>query len=625
MGALLDRAASPAELAEGWKQVLANDMADETMSAGVRRFSEDSDARLAELATQLRAGSYRPQTLTEIVLPKDDGGQRVLRVPPVRDRVVERALLAVLTPLIDPVLGPSSFAYRSGLGVVDAVQEVARLRAEGFGWVLRTDIDDCFPSVDVGRVRRLLGALVPDAELLAVLDLLLARSSIRPGVRGRRRVVGLPQGSPLSPLLANLALEHLDDRLRLAGFPVVRYADDLTVLATGRDEAWEAARVASSAVEEIGMRLGGDDTAVMSFDEGFCFLGEDFGPRYPPALEHRLQVPDHRTLYVGVPGSWMRLQDGRVTIVHDDDDVLDVPAGLVARIVCFGPVGVSAGLRNWALSTGVEMVFCSQRGRYLGQLASGATGRVQRLRRQLTVSAEPERYLPFARAVVEAKIRKQVVLLQRAGRRDTARGLSEAVHAMRGYAAMLPEAQEHNEVMGLEGAAAREYFQAWAAMLAPELCFTGRNRRPPRDVVNSALSFGYAVLLSEAVSALAAAGLDPAIGFLHADDDNRPSLALDLAEEFRPLIVDQIVLQAVRRSSIGPQHGRDDPDRGGVLLTREGRQILLDGYERRMLQVTRGALPDFAGSLRRHLYRQAQAIAAWVEGIGPVPVGLSWR
>src|SRR5262249_56846225 len=134
-------------------------------------------------------------------------------------------------------------------------------------------------------------------------------------------------------------------------------------------------------------------------------------------------------------------------------------------------------------------------------------------------------------AVVEAKIRKQVVLLQRAGRRDTARDMSQAVHAMRGYAAMLPEAQGRDEIMGLEGAAAREYFQAWAAMLDPELSFTGRNRRPPRDVVNSALSFGHAVLLSETVSALAAAGLDPAIGFLHTDDDRPLAGATDMPDQ----------------------------------------------------------------------------------------------
>ncbi len=610
-------------LTEAWQRVLANDRADDVLSSGVRRFEKAADERLAQLSTALLSGTYRPRTLTLVEIPKDDGGVRVLLVPPVVDRIVERSVLTALIPLIDPLLGPGSFGYRPGLGVVDAVQALARLRDEGFSHVLRTDVDDCFPSIDRRRVRRLLHHLVDDAPLVALLDLLLDRRPNDPGRAAARAARGLAQGSPLSPLLANLVLEHIDDRLRRAGFPLVRYADDVAVAATSREDAWEAGRVAAVAAEEIGMAL--DTTEVMSFDEGFTFLGEDFGPRYPPVVDHRTAVPDRRTVYLGVAGSRARIDEGRIVVHHGDEELLDVPAGLVARVVCFGPVAVSAGLRNWALSAGVEMVFCSQRGRYLGQTVSGHTGRVERLRRQLDVSESAHRYLPIARAVVEAKIRKQAVLLQHLMRKESAPELAEAVGAMQGYADMLPEATDRSEVMGLEGAAARAYFQAWTAVVDPSFRFTGRNRRPPLDVVNSALSFGYAVLVSEATSALAAAGLDPAIGFLHSDVDGRPSLALDLAEEFRPLIVDQVVMELLRRRRLTVNHGRHDERGGGVLLTAAGRTALLDAYERRMLRFTRGSLTDFAGTLRRHLYRQAQVLAGCVEGTQPMYVGLSWR
>lgn len=545
--------------------------------------------------------------------------------PPVGDRVVERALLSVLSPRLDPLLAPSSFGFRPGLGVVDAVQALARLRDEGFTWVLRTDLHDCFPSVDLRRVRRLLDVLTGDGELLAVLNLFLGRAARRSGEKTVRPARGLAQGSPLSPLLANLILEDFDDRLRDAGFPLVRYADDVAVAVSDEREAKEAARVASGAAEEIGMTLGADKTQIMSFADGFCFLGEDFGPRYPPVVELRVEVPERRTLYAGIQGSRTRIEQGRVVVEHDDVEVLDAPAGLVARIVCFGAVGVSAGLRNWALSTGVDLVFCSQRGNYLGQAVSGHAGRVQRLRRQLARTEDPEQYLPVARSIVDAKIGKQAVLLQRLTRREQARDLSQAVASMRGYAAMVPQATDRSDVMGLEGAAARAYFHAWAAVLPAEVGFSGRNRRPPLDVINSGLSFGYAVLLSEAVAALAAAGLEPAVGFLHTERDGRPSLVLDLMEEFRPLVVDQVVMELVRRDRLGPEHGHRDEQRGGVSLTRAGREALLDGYERRMLTVTRGALPGFSGSMRRHLHRQAQVLAAWVDGIGPGFVGLSWR
>ena len=399
MGALLDRAASVSALADSWKRVLANDAADDVLSPGVQRFAQDAERRLDELRERLLGGDYVPARLARVSIPKEDGTERVLHIPPVADRIVERAVLSVLAPLIDPILGPGSFAYRPGLGVVDAVQEVARFRDEGFSHVLRTDIDDCFPSIEVDRLRRILRVLVSDPELMAVLDLLLTRPLHGPGQRRNRPGVGLPQGSPLSPTLANLVLEHLDDRLRRAGYPVVRYGDDLTIFATSRDDALEAGRVASAAAGEIGMALGADKTEAMSFENGFCFLGEDFGTRYPPVIEDRIDVPEERTVFVGAAGSRVRIDEGRVVVERDEEELLDVPAGLVARIVCFGPVGVTAGLRSWALSSGVELVFCSQRGRYLGQVVSGHVNRVERLRNQLAAADDPGPVPPAGPAV----------------------------------------------------------------------------------------------------------------------------------------------------------------------------------------------------------------------------------
>ncbi len=174
------------------------------------------------------------------------------------------------------------------------------------------------------------------------------------------------------------------------------------------------------------MRLGADKTDAISFEAGFCFLGEDFGTRYPPVIGDRIEFPDERTVFVAAAGSRVRIDQGRVVVERDEEELLDAPAGLVARIVCFGPVGVSAGLRNWALSSGVELVFCSQRGRYLGQVVSGHVNRVERLCNQFAAADAPDRFLPLARGLVEAKVRKQAVLLRRM-RKDTAGELAESV------------------------------------------------------------------------------------------------------------------------------------------------------------------------------------------------------
>jgi CRISPR-associated protein Cas1 len=625
--ATLAEVADPGRLASAWADVLASDLHDGALGTGAAHFAQNTEAHLAEIATQLAAGTYRPGWLTPVALPRPDGQTRLLHVPTVRDRVVERSVLAVVTPVIDPWLGPFSYAYRPGLGVADAAQAIARLRDEGLHWVARADFRDYFGAIPVPRLRRMLAALIEDGRLLDLIETFLVRQPT-PHSGGPAVMTGLPQGSPLSPLWANLVLTDFDSGVVAAGFPLVRYSDDAVALAASRDEAWEAMRVMSEQASELGMTLGADKSAVMSFEEGFSFVGEDFGPRYPPALDgHRVAEPDRRVLYIAVQGAHARLEAGRLIVDSPEDaELLNVPSGQVERIVSFGAVGISAGLRSWALASEVDLVFLSRRGTYLGHgWPAAGRQRIARLRAQFSVAGDSARALPFARAVVDAKVRKQMILLQRFIRRDNHEAVREAVRQIGQLLTMLPECTTTDETMGIEGAAAREYFGALGHLVPEDMAFAGRSRQPPEDLINAALSYGYAIILSEAVSALCAAGLDPAVGMFHAEQDRRPSLALDLMEEFRPLVVDQVVIAAARRGELRPEHGHRVEGDHGVLLTRAGREALVSSYERRMLQHTRGALPGLSGSLRRHLYRQAQRIAAYIEDPEATWTGLAWR
>jgi CRISPR-associated protein Cas1 len=311
---------------------------------------------------------------------------------------------------------------------------------------------------------------------------------------------------------------------------------------------------------------------------------------------------------------------------HNDRELLNVPSGSVQRLICFGSVGVSAGLRSWALATKVDQVFISRRGSYLGHALPASSGpRLARLRAQLAFADDETRRLPLARAVVNAKVTKQVTLLRRFARRENAERVLTRAAQMEHLTSMLPDCSTRDELMGIEGASAREYFAALAELMPEDMQFAGRSTQPPADTVNSSLSYGYAILLGEAVSALCAAGLDPGIGLLHTEQERRPSLALDLMEEFRPLIVDQVVIAAARKAELRPEHSRREETIHGVLLTKAGKEVLVSHYERRMLQHTRGALPGMSGSLRRHLYRQAERIASCISDPAQTWTGLSWR
>ena len=638
MSWLAEHAFSERSLGIAWKKVQKRESDDGNLAPSILKFQEDAEEKILRLSEALLDGSYKPYQFTEVDI-ETNGKERTLHIPAVQDRIVARAILATTTSRIDPLLGASAFGYRPGLGVADAVQAVVDAREAGLKWVLRTDVDDCFPSLSPDIAFDRFTQAVHDTDITDVVEQLLGRTVGNGKMRGKT-LPGLPLGCPLSPVLMNLVLVDLDDALNAAGFTVVRYADDIVVVGESKEELEDAARFCQRILRSFNMQLGDDKTDIMTFDDGFAFLGEDFGPKYPPAMPlQRVQEPENRVLYLGAQTAHARISKGRL-IVEDRQKgggnggahggskptkLFDVPCGHVSRIVAFGSVAISSGLRSWAMYNGVDIVLASRRGSYLGIMQGTKTEtHSARLIAQVEINDTP-RQLEISCAIIRAKIHKQIVVLQRFSKRESEEKVSNAITNMRKFMTMLDDTASIDEAMGLEGAAAKEYFAAYGSLLPNELAFTTRSRQPPLDLANASLSFLYTVLLGECVTALRAAGMDPGLGVLHNPQAKRPSLALDLLEEFRPLVADQVVLNAARRNRLNSKHARKDPKGQGILLTKKGREEILKAYEERMLQVVKGSIPDFAGSIRRHLYRQAQRLAGAIMHDDYEWSGMSWR
>lgn len=638
MSWLAEHAFSERSLGIAWKKVQKRESDDGNLAPSILKFQEDAEEKILRLSEALLDGSYKPYQFTEVDI-ETNGKERTLHIPAVQDRIVARAILATTTSRVDPLLGASAFGYRPGLGVADAVQAVVDAREAGLKWVLRTDVDDCFPSLSPDIAFDRFTQAVHDTDITDVVEQLLGRTVGNGKIRGKT-LPGLPLGCPLSPVLMNLVLVDLDDALNAAGFTVVRYADDIVMVGESKEELEDAARFCQRILRSFNMQLGDDKTDIMTFDDGFAFLGEDFGPKYPPAMPlQRVQEPENRVLYLGAQTAHARISKGRL-IVEDRQKggrnggghggskptkLFDVPCGHVSRIVAFGSVAISSGLRSWAMYNGVDIVLASRRGSYLGIMQGTKTEtHSARLIAQVEINDTP-RQLEISCAIIRAKIHKQIVVLQRFSKRESEEKVSNAITNMRKFMSMLDDAASIDEAMGLEGAAAKEYFAAYGSLLPDELAFTTRSRQPPLDLANASLSFLYTVLLGECVTALGAAGMDPGLGVLHSPQAKRPSLALDLLEEFRPLVADQVVLNAARRNRLNSKHARKDPKGQGILLTKKGREEILKAYEERMLQVVKGSIPDFAGSIRRHLYRQAQRLAGAIMHDDYEWSGMSWR
>lgn len=317
-----------------------------------------------------------------------------------------------------------------------------------------------------------------------------------------------------------------------------------------------------------------------------------------------------RPLYVMSPAALVRKRAGRLILEVNGEQQTSVRMLDVAHIAVFGNATVTAGAMRACLESDIPILWFSSGGWFAGySIANGGSWVARRIAQ--VERARGAESVVLARAFLSGKIRNQRTLLRRLG----ADGAVVAVGQLAGLIARIENASTLGELLGVEGTAARVYFGALPGLLksaGDELTFEGRNRRPPTDPVNAMLSFAYALLVRDTTVAALAAGLDPQIGLLHQPHFGRPSLALDLAEELRPLIADSTVIMAVNNGEIRERH---IVRRGGaVALTDAGRKKLVRAYERRVNVRLRHPLFGYEVTYRRAMELQARQLAAMVEG-----------
>lgn len=275
MGIMFERLLAPALLQQAFSRVHANAGAAGHDGQSVREFDSSRDANIAVLVGEIESGTYEPRPLRQVSISKPDGSRRDLNIPAVRDRVVQTAATQLLTPLLEAnEFEHVSFAYRPGRGVQMALAEVLRHREAGYEWLLDADIDDFFDRIDHALLLAKLARHVPDDRFLRLVIGWI--EGVVYGPEGPWTMVrGIPQGSPLSPLLANLYLDELDEAVQVH-YPMVRYADDFVVLARSRDEALAARALVVDSLYPLKLSLHEGKTRIANFDEGFAFLGARF-------------------------------------------------------------------------------------------------------------------------------------------------------------------------------------------------------------------------------------------------------------------------------------------------------------------------------------------------------------
>ncbi len=302
------------------------------------------------------------------------------------------------------------------------------------------------------------------------------------------------------------------------------------------------------------------------------------------------------TLYVSTEGAWISKEGENIVVSANKKTLGRMPIHMIGSLVCIGRMMVSPPLMGFCAQKGVSIVYLTDNGRFLARVEGPVSGNVLLRHAQYRRSDEgPEQIVQH---IVAAKIHNQRNVLRRALRdhRDKLHNTPLIDDAVRHLGRLIEQAKHCDDVdslRGFEGDAARQYFGVFAQLLhtTDALVFTGRSRRPPLDPVNAVLSFVYTLLTHDCRSALEAVGLDPAVGFLHRLRPGRPSLALDLVEEFRAPIADRLTLSLCNRRQLNAKHFTHY-DNGAVTLTDAGRKTVITAWQEKKKQTLTHAFLD---------------------------------
>lgn len=292
-------------------------------------------------------------------------------------------------------------------------------------------------------------------------------------------------------------------------------------------------------------------------------------------------------LYITTPETYLSLDGENVVIQKDEHTSTRLPLHNIENIVCFTWQGASPALMGACAERDIGLAFLTPGGRFQGRVHGRVRGNVLLRKKQYRVSEEEAQSLPIAVSFLIGKIHNSRKVLERA-LRDHALlvdkdALGKASAFLKETLRALSTCKRISELMAFEGSAAKIYFSVFDHLILhqkEDFRFEERSRRPPLDNMNSLLSFLYTLLTNECVSALETVGLDPFVGFLHADRPGRPSLALDLMEELRPLFADRLALSLVNRRQITGR-GFAKKESGGVLMDDETRKTVIAAWQER--------------------------------------------
>lgn len=551
------------------------------------------------LVKSIRQGSFQPNTVQQFQIVGKSGKPRVVSRLTVIDRFIQRACMQVLNEVFEPIFLPQSFAYQKGKGVVGAVDRF-KTYAVQFPCILSIDIQNYFDMIPHDLLLQCFRRYVPDANVSELIWRFL-RCGVQLEFETKQKTKGVIQGAPLSPLLSNLYLHQLDECLVKLDVPFLRYGDDVVLFIESAQQGNDLLQyVIVYLASFLSLAVNRKKTVIRKSME-HTYLGYTFHiDRNTGEIFTTQKKRDIITQYNGwhtdrihpVDRDYHIMLDGVLsqkdyTLYFENEDVKkSFPIKTLDSLNVYSNVVFSSAFFAFAAKNALRVQIFDQYGHRLGAFTPTEHFRNIKLPiSQLTLYADSEARLSLARKILCAAIGNMKANLRYYANRKKESALEIGADAL-GRSILKISHGETVEAILLEEARAREqYYACFDAILGKDgFQFDRRTRRPPQNPLNALLSFGNTVLYQLIATHINRSALDIRIGILHATNKRPESLNLDIAELFKPIVIDRVVFSMINRNMIDAKRHFECYGEKGIYLNAEGKSLFLREIQGKLRQ-----------------------------------------
>jgi CRISPR-associated protein Cas1 len=509
-------------------------------------FKEDDYA--AALVKEIVTETYTPAPNNAFMIKKKSGMERMVEQIPLKDLILQQYLLKTIDNEFERVFEPESIGFRKGISRQRAVEMVQTALKSGYQFIIESDIDDFFPSVDLKTLGELLDYYIPQDDHLikTLLNKIIHNGYILNGAY-HERIKGVAQGSPLSPLLSNLYLDYFDEKIKSWPVRLIRYADDFIILTRTKEEAEEFLSKTEACLSEIGLKIKKEKTSIKNIREGFRFLGIKFENAETTADFEDEMKPRKKPLYITEPYLFLSLNADAIDIYRNKKIVETIPLRRISEIMVMGRAVFSTALLKKCTDANIPFTMTLNSGYYITTVKPDSKKYfdiVYAHARAYNALTETE-VLCIAKEFAAGKLQNYAAFFKQRYAKDQNLFIQQIERTV----ANINAASDIHQVRGYEGSMAKKVYEQYNSIIEnPAFQIHKRDRKTP-DPINALMNFGYYLLFTRINATIRAVGLNPYLGFLHSPEDNYESFVCDVEELFRSRI-DRFIISLINLKTI---------------------------------------------------------------------------